>query len=111
MVASVLHQCMVKNKKAIHISYFHDFISPNEFFLLLFFFLVRLFVQSAEEMLTSHSKSLSGVSVPFSDITDGLLLVIIINIVAWARAGKIDHFLGAGEGPAVRVWNVNSSGD
>ncbi|XP_019481085.1 PREDICTED: RNA binding protein fox-1 homolog 2 isoform X22 [Hipposideros armiger] len=26
---------------------------------------------SAEEMLTSHSKSLSGVSVPFSDITDG----------------------------------------
>ncbi|XP_053109444.1 RNA binding protein fox-1 homolog 2 isoform X3 [Hemicordylus capensis] len=35
---------------------------------------------SAEEMLTSHSKSLSGVSVPFSDITDGLLLVIIINI-------------------------------
>ncbi|TKC37903.1 hypothetical protein EI555_011082, partial [Monodon monoceros] len=41
---------------------------------------------SAEEMLTSHSKSLSGVSVPFSDITDGLLLVIIINIVVWARA-------------------------
>ncbi|XP_050782820.1 RNA binding protein fox-1 homolog 2 isoform X10 [Gopherus flavomarginatus] len=27
---------------------------------------------SAEEMLTSHSKSLSGVSVPFSDITDGV---------------------------------------
>ncbi|XP_059258094.1 RNA binding protein fox-1 homolog 2 isoform X5 [Mustela nigripes] len=26
---------------------------------------------SAEDMLTSHSKSLSGVSVPFSDITDG----------------------------------------
>ncbi|XP_074924666.1 RNA binding protein fox-1 homolog 2 isoform X8 [Chelonoidis abingdonii] len=26
----------------------------------------------AEEMLTSHSKSLSGVSVPFSDITDGV---------------------------------------
>ncbi|XP_059258092.1 RNA binding protein fox-1 homolog 2 isoform X3 [Mustela nigripes] len=42
---------------------------------------------SAEDMLTSHSKSLSGVSVPFSDITDGLLLVIIINIVVWARGG------------------------
>lgn len=39
-----------------------------------------------EEMLTSRSKSLSGVSVPFSDITDGLLLVIIINIVVWDRA-------------------------
>lgn len=57
-------------------------------------FFVCLFVQSAEEMLTSHSKSLSGVSVPFSDITDGLLLVIIINIVVWARArvGKIHSF-------------------
>ncbi|KAB0400358.1 hypothetical protein E2I00_010454 [Balaenoptera physalus] len=53
---------------------------------------------SAEEMLTSHSKSLSGVSVPFSDITDGLLLVIIINIVVWARArvGEIDSSLGWG---------------
>eukprot|EP00072_Mus_musculus_P046337 XP_006521634.1 PREDICTED: RNA binding protein fox-1 homolog 2 isoform X9 [Mus musculus] len=53
---------------------------------------------SAEEMLTSHSKSLSGVSVPFSDITDGLLLVIIINIVVWARArvGKIYSSFGLG---------------
>lgn len=61
-------------------------------------FFVCLFVQSAEEMLTSHSKSLSGVSVPFSDITDGLLLVIIINIVVWARArvGEIDSSLGWG---------------
>ena len=75
-------------------------------------FVVCLFVQSAEEMLTSHSKSLSGVSVPFSDITDGLLLVIIINIVVWARAraGQIGSFSGLG-GPVVRVWNVNSSGD
>lgn len=93
MVASVLHQCMVKSNTH---QLFHDFISPNELFLLFFF--VCLFVQSAEEMLTSHSKSLSGVSVPFSDITDGLLLVIIINIVVWARArvGKIDYFLGWG---------------
>ncbi|XP_033088692.1 RNA binding protein fox-1 homolog 2 isoform X9 [Trachypithecus francoisi] len=58
---------------------------------------------SAEEMLTSHSKSLSGVSVPFSDITDGLLLVIIINIVVWARArvGKIDYFFGLGRGQSL----------
>lgn len=62
------------------------------------FFFVCLFVQSAEDMLTSHSKSLSGVSVPFSDITDGLLLVIIINIVVWARArvGDLDSFSGLG---------------
>lgn len=55
-------------------------------------------MQSAEDTLTSHSKSLSGVSVPFSDITDGLLLVIIINIVVWARArgGDLDYFLGLG---------------
>ncbi|XP_059537680.1 RNA binding protein fox-1 homolog 2 isoform X10 [Myotis daubentonii] len=58
---------------------------------------------SAEEMLTSHSKSLSGVSVPFSDITDGLLLVIIINIVVWARArvGKISFFFGLGRGQSL----------
>ncbi|XP_074246959.1 RNA binding protein fox-1 homolog 2 isoform X9 [Saimiri boliviensis] len=58
---------------------------------------------SAEEMLTSHSKSLSGVSVPFSDITDGLLLVIIINIVVWARArvGKIYYFFGLGRGQSL----------
>ena len=61
-------------------------------------FFVCLFEQSAEEMLTSHSKSLSGVSVPFSDITDGLLLVIIINIVvrARARAGQIGSVSGLG---------------
>ncbi|XP_036093327.1 RNA binding protein fox-1 homolog 2 isoform X10 [Rousettus aegyptiacus] len=58
---------------------------------------------SAEEMLTSHSKSLSGVSVPFSDITDGLLLVTIINIVVWARArvGKIYYFFGLGRGQSL----------
>ncbi|RLW00224.1 hypothetical protein DV515_00009149 [Chloebia gouldiae] len=54
-----------------------------------------------EEMLTSRSKSLSGVSVPFSDITDGLLLVIIINIVVWDRA-RVGAILG-GEGGAAGV--------
>ncbi|XP_077908968.1 RNA binding protein fox-1 homolog 2 isoform X35 [Ictidomys tridecemlineatus] len=63
---------------------------------------------SAEEMLTSHSKSLSGVSVPFSDITDGLLLVIIINIVVWARARVGKVYSSFGLGAVVRVWNVNS---
>ncbi|XP_037244130.1 RNA binding protein fox-1 homolog 2 isoform X7 [Falco biarmicus] len=53
-----------------------------------------------EEMLTSRSKSLSGVSVPFSDITDGLLLVIIINIVVWDRA-RVGAILG-GEGGRLR---------
>ncbi|RMC03084.1 hypothetical protein DUI87_20277 [Hirundo rustica rustica] len=53
-----------------------------------------------EEMLTSRSKSLSGVSVPFSDITDGLLLVIIINIVVWDRA-RVGAILG-GEGGMLR---------
>uniref|UniRef100_A0A2K5UZA8 RNA binding protein fox-1 homolog 2 n=1 Tax=Macaca fascicularis TaxID=9541 RepID=A0A2K5UZA8_MACFA len=37
---------------------------------------------SAEEMLTSHSKSLSGVSVPFSDITDGSLWLHALVIEA-----------------------------
>lgn len=97
MVASVLHWCMVQSNTH---QLSHDYISPNELFLLFF---VCLFVQSAEEMLTSHSKSLSGVSVPFSDITDGLLLVIIINIVVWARgsAGRLTLSLGW-EGPVVR---------
>ncbi|KAF4799136.1 RNA binding protein fox-1 2 [Turdus rufiventris] len=53
-----------------------------------------------EEMLISRSKSLSGVSVPFSDITDGLLLVIIINIVVWDRA-RVGAILG-GEGGVLR---------
>ncbi|KAM9026381.1 RNA binding protein fox-1 homolog 2 isoform 24-T30 [Ara ararauna] len=53
-----------------------------------------------EEMLTSRSKSLSGVSVPFSDITDGLLLVIIINIVVWDRA-RVGAIPG-GEGGRLR---------
>ncbi|XP_035196085.1 RNA binding protein fox-1 homolog 2 isoform X7 [Oxyura jamaicensis] len=55
---------------------------------------------STEEMLTSRSKSLSGVSVPFSDITDGLLLVIIINIVVWDRA-RVGAIPG-GEGGRLR---------
>lgn len=51
-------------------------------------------MQSAEEMLTSRSKSVSGVSVPFSDITDGLLLVIIINIcgVGQGLGGRVFLF-------------------
>uniref|UniRef100_A0A674HVF3 RNA binding protein fox-1 homolog 2 n=1 Tax=Taeniopygia guttata TaxID=59729 RepID=A0A674HVF3_TAEGU len=57
-----------------------------------------------EEMLTSRSKSLSGVSVPFSDITDGLLLVIIINIVVWDRA-RVGAIPG-GEGGAAGVVKV-----
>lgn len=67
-------------------------------------------MQSTEEMLTSRSKSLSGVSVPFSDITDGLLLVIIINIVVWERARVGDIYFWGDVG-IVKVWNVNSSGD
>lgn len=84
MVASVLHQCMVKSNT--HQLFMTSYLQMNYFSS----FFVCLFVQSAEEMLTSHSKSLSGVSVPFSDITDGLLLVIIINMwygpgLGWAR--------------------------
>lgn len=92
MVASVLHQCMVKSNT--HQLFMTSYLQTNYFSS----FFVCLFVQSAEEMLTSHSKSLSGVSVPFSDITDGLLLVIIINIVVWARArvGKVYSSFGLG---------------
>lgn len=64
------------------------------------FFFCLFVVQLTEEMLTSRSKSLSGVSVPFSDITDGLLLVIIINIVVWDRA-RVGAILG-GEGGRLR---------
>lgn len=94
MVASVVHQCMVKSNT--HQLFMTSYLQMNYFSS----FFVCLFVQSAEEMLTSHSKSLSGVSVPFSDITDGLLLVIIINIVVWARArvGKIYSSFGLGRG-------------
>lgn len=69
-------------------------------------------MQSAEEMLTSRSKSLSGVSVPFSDITDGLLLVIIINIcdVGQGSGGRLLFHLGC-IWEWFKVWNVNSSGD
>ncbi|XP_074682630.1 RNA binding protein fox-1 homolog 2 isoform X7 [Strix aluco] len=58
-----------------------------------------------EEMLTSRSKSLSGVSVPFSDITDGLLLVIIINIVVWDRA-RVGAILGGEGGRLLGVIKV-----
>lgn len=64
------------------------------------FFFCLFVVQLTEEMLTSRSKSLSGVSVPFSDITDGLLLVIIINIVVWDRA-RVGAISG-GEGGRLR---------
>lgn len=66
------------------------------FYFSFFSFFCVVVVQLTEEMLTSRSKSLSGVSVPFSDITDGLLLVIIINIVVWDRA-RVGAILG-GEG-------------
>lgn len=83
-------------KKQYTCQLFLNFISPMNYFSCFFLFVVQL----TEEMLTSRSKSLSGVSVPFSDITDGLLLVIIINIVVWDRA-RVGAISG-GEGGRLR---------